>query len=79
MIFRLTLAASLDVCQFGGALTFLLDQAAATDSCLVFAIELDCWYPDNEDLDRPQGTSSKQVHHTLFLLPFFLPYLKNPK
>ena len=40
---------SVDSCPFCVALWFLLDIAATTDSCLVFAIGLDCWYPDNKD------------------------------
>jgi hypothetical protein len=54
-------------------LRFLLDLAITADSCLVFAIGLDCWHPDNEGWNRPQRTTSKQVHNPLFLLTF-LPY-----
>lgn len=46
---------------------FLQDSATETDSCLVFAIALDCWYPDNEDWNCLQRTTSKQGHKTLFL------------
>lgn len=45
---RLTLATSTDSCQFGRTLQSLLDQMAAVDLCLVFAVGLDCWYPDEE-------------------------------
>jgi hypothetical protein len=62
--------------QIWQSLWFLLDQAAATDSCLVFAIGLDCCYPDNEEWNCPQTTPSKQVHNSLVLLIFFLPYLR---
>jgi hypothetical protein len=47
-LFWLILATSTDSCQFGKALRLLRDQATATDLCLVFAIVLDGWYPDNE-------------------------------
>jgi hypothetical protein len=33
----------------GIALRFLLDSTTASDSSLVFVVELDCWYPDNKD------------------------------
>ena len=75
MVFWLILATSVNSCKSNGALQFLLDCAMATDSCLVFAIGLDCCYLDNEELNHPQRTTSNQVHKTLFLLTFFLPYL----
>jgi hypothetical protein len=52
-ILRLILASSADSYRFGGALLFLLDFATATDSCLVFAIELDCWYPNKKERNHP--------------------------
>ena len=42
MVFQLLLAASVDSRRFSGALRFLLDLAITADSCLVFAIGLDC-------------------------------------
>jgi hypothetical protein len=45
----LLLVASTGSCQFVRASRFLLGQATATYSCLVFAIRLDYWYPDKED------------------------------
>jgi len=67
LVFWLLLAASSDSCQFGRALQFLSDQAAATDLCLVFAewtgqlllacvwcFGLHCWYPDNKDWYWPK-------------------------
>jgi hypothetical protein len=42
VVFRLIHAVSADSCGFGRALQFLLDLAAATDTCVVFALGLDC-------------------------------------
>jgi hypothetical protein len=72
-LFQLLLASFANSCQFGGALRFLLD-CAAIDLCLVFAIELDCWCPHNDN-KLPQRTTAKRVHNPLFLLTFFLLYL----
>lgn len=52
---------------FCTTLLFLQDNATETNSCLVFTTALDCWYPDDEEWNCPQGTTSKQVHKTLFL------------
>jgi hypothetical protein len=49
----------------------LLGRAATIGLCLVFATELNCWYPDKEELNRSQRTISKQVHNTYFILTFF--------
>jgi hypothetical protein len=49
-----------------------MDKAAATDSCLMFDIGLDCWYPDDKEWDYPQRTTSKQVHKLLLIFIFFL-------
>ena len=54
VVFRLILSTSTDSCQFGVTLLFRLNHACATDSCLVFAIELDYWYPDNEQWNCPK-------------------------
>ena len=54
MLFQLILATPADSCRFGGALPFLLDYTNTTDSCLVFAIELDCYYPDSKERNRPK-------------------------
>ena len=51
----------------------LLTHSTTKDGCLVFAIELDCWYPDNQEVNLSQGTTSKQVHSILFLLTIFPP------
>ena len=59
----LFLARSPVLCPIGRVLLFLLYSAATTDSCLVFAMGLDCWYPD------------KNVHNSLFTLTFNLLYL----
>jgi hypothetical protein len=71
--FQLLLAAFSDSSWFSRALWFLLDQAAATDWCLVFAIMLDCWYPDNEDWNCPKELLLNRSF--CFLLTFFLSYL----
>ena len=54
MVFWRILATSTDVCQFVGALWFLLSWAYVTDSCLVIAIGLNCWYPINQELNHPE-------------------------
>jgi hypothetical protein len=54
MVLQLILAASTDSQQLGRAMWFLLDQAAAIDSCLVFAVGLDCCYSNNKDWNRPK-------------------------
>lgn len=78
-------ATSADSWWFRWALQFLLDRSNATDSSLVFAIGLDCcyWlcvvytigldclYLDNEELNCPQRTTSKQVHNPLLYKPSF--------
>ena len=72
LVFWLLLATSSDLCQFGGAWQFLLEQAAGTDSCLVFAdwtglpLLICVW-------NYPQRMVSKQVHIPLVLLNIFLP------
>lgn len=54
-ISRAILAALADSCWFGNrALRFLLDSAAIVDSYLVFAIELNCWYPNDEEWNCPK-------------------------
>ena len=73
VVFRLILGTSSDLCQFGVASLFLLDHVTTTDLCLMFTIELDCWYPDNEEQTHPRGTTYKQVPNTLSLLSSF-PY-----
>ena len=54
VVFLLILAAFADLCQFSRALLFLLDHVAATESCLVFAFEVDCWYLDNKEWNHPK-------------------------
>lgn len=70
------LAASADLCRVSEALRFLLDGAAAADDlCLVFAIGLGCWYPDNEGWNLPPKNYFQTGPHLpfpinlLFLLP----------
>lgn len=53
-VFQLILATSPDSCRFGRTFLFLMDQVSATDLCLVFAIGLDHWYPDNKDWKCPK-------------------------
>jgi hypothetical protein len=48
VVFQLTLVASTDSCWFSRALLFLLDHASPCDLCLMFAIELECWYYGKE-------------------------------
>ena len=55
MVFWLILAISAASCQFSRFLQILLDQATATDLCLVFAIELHCQYPGNEEWNHPRN------------------------
>jgi hypothetical protein len=49
VMFCMILVASVDSCRFSRALLFLLDSTTGSDLCLVFAIELACWYPINEE------------------------------
>lgn len=67
MVFWLIVAASMDFCPFDRALWFVLDQTSTAALCLVLAIELDCWYPNNNEWNCPQRTTSKQVYNSLFL------------
>jgi hypothetical protein len=57
------------------ALLFLLDRTTTTDSCLVFAIELDCWYSDHRQWTCLKELLINRSTKTLSLLIFFLPYL----
>ena len=73
--------------RFSRAWLFLLDCATATDSCLVFAIELGCLYPDTEEWNRPkQVLLIRSTTPFDFNLAFSLPLVgglkgrvKNPK
>ena len=85
MVFWVLFAAPPRLIQTSRALQFLLDQAAATDSCLAFAewtgllllirvgVLLVDWTADNKDWNCPQRTISKQVHNLCFLLTFLSP------
>ena len=53
MIFPLILDNSADLTWFDSSLRFLLDWDAATNSCLVFALGMNCRYSDNEDGNCP--------------------------
>jgi hypothetical protein len=70
LVFQSILATSADLCPFGGALLFLLDRDTSTDLYVVFSIKLDCWYSHSES-----ETTSKHIHHTLFLLNILFPLL----
>jgi hypothetical protein len=52
VVFWLVFVFSAGGCRFSRVLRFLLDQATAIDSCLMCAIGLDCWYPDNIKLNH---------------------------
>lgn len=71
-VFQLILTVSADLCWLTGTLKFLLDHADATDTHSMFAIELDCWYLDNEGWNRPHRTT-KQVYSSLFLSTLSFP------
>jgi hypothetical protein len=43
-------------------------RAAAIDLCLVFAIGLNCWYPDNEEWDCPKELQQNPFSIDLLLL-----------
>jgi hypothetical protein len=72
---QLILATSADSHPFGRVLLFLLDSVAATDLCLVFLIELGCWYPDNELWNCPDElllTCSQNPFPINLLFPLLL-------
>lgn len=54
MVFQLILAIYSDLWQFSAALNFLLDCATNSNSCLMYVIRQDCWYPDNEEWNHPE-------------------------
>jgi hypothetical protein len=51
------------------------DWIATADSYVVFAMGLDCWYPDNKDWTCPQGNISKQVYFPSVLITLLFHYL----
>jgi hypothetical protein len=55
-------------------LQFLQDWSSAAGSCVMFAMGLNCWYPDNEDWTHPQWTHSKQVYFPCVLITFIFYY-----
>ena len=67
--FPLTHAYLVEPCSF-----CWIELLAAVDSCLVFAIKLDYWYPDNGEWTRPKELLLN-IHSILFIhnLPFSLP------
>jgi hypothetical protein len=64
VVCQLILVASPVMCQFCVALLFLLNLTAITNVFL-YAIELNCWYPNNEECNHP-----KELFLNRFTTPF---------